>query len=180
MKKFLIFLCTGILVLGSVGLANALFIDLSLPEYSSPLHDPGTYHDQYLVGDFTFDLTGQTIVSAVISGQWGNSVNPTTAANMLVVDSLQVADTEDYTPDPTSNFFVPWSYTFTDFSLLVDGLASFSTIQTSQYYVRLGATSLHIETAPSAPVPEPSTILLMGAGLLGLVGYNRKRFSKKS
>lgn len=30
----------------------------------------------------------------------------------------------------------------------------------------------------SDPVPEPSTILLMGAGLLGLVGYSRKRSKK--
>jgi hypothetical protein len=28
------------------------------------------------------------------------------------------------------------------------------------------------------PVPEPSTLLLMGADILGLVGYNRKRSSK--
>ena len=33
---------------------------------------------------------------------------------------------------------------------------------------------------PTNPVPEPSTILLMGIGLLGLAGYNRKRLIKKN
>ena len=32
----------------------------------------------------------------------------------------------------------------------------------------------------SQPVPEPATMILMGAGLIGLIGSKRKRFFKET
>jgi len=37
-----------------------------------------------------------------------------------------------------------------------------------------------LETYSIAPVPEPTTMLLFGTGLLGLVGFGKKKFFKKS
>ena len=53
------------------------------------------------------------------------------------------------------------------FNMPLDFYSSFAGIANTRLY-------------PETQAPEPSTILLMGSGLLGLVGYNRKRFSKKS
>ena len=45
----------------------------------------------------------------------------------------------------------------------------------------LNDSQLYIDNVGgSTPVPEPTTMLLFGAGLIGLVGYNRKRLNNKN
>ncbi len=167
-KKMMMVFALAVM-LASGAQAGLVVIESTLPEYSSPFHDVGTYSDDYLVGTFNYSIS-TPIVSATISGQWGNSVVGNTAHNELWLDGIKIADTHDYSPDPYYNGGV-WSYTFnpSEFYLLADGSAEFHTIQTSEYWVRLGETKLRIEA-----VPAPGALLLGGIGI-GCVSWLRRR-----
>ncbi|MCP4341669.1 MAG: PEP-CTERM sorting domain-containing protein [Desulfobulbaceae bacterium] len=77
----------------------------------------------------------------------------------------------DFTPTVLSTFAeFGWG------NVVVRATNSWSNIQND---FRIDRVAMEVNTAAS-PVPEPSTMLLMGAGLFGLLGYNRRRFGKKN
>jgi hypothetical protein len=159
----------GLMFIGSE-VARADLIVLTLPEYSSPdsrdlIFTPPPFSLSYTVGQFNFDLGGQSIVAASLSGIYGNSQADTTADNILRLDGVVVSDTRNYSPSPRGTAYVPWSYTFTDFSMLEDGMATLTAEQISHSFVRLSPTTLTIET-----VPEPGTVALCISGLALFVG----------
>ena len=184
MKKLLMFICAVMLVFGMVGSASAIsftdeYINSSLEGMAGS--DSGTYewiweHDT--PGDF-----------------WGSSVLESAILEITVTyDEIVVKKGEyeykEFEVEKTimgllgdDGRTLTWDYTGEIFGvsgtwdagdvLGVELIISDSDIDNFTFYS--SKFDLQYDHAP-----EPSTILLMGSGLLGLVGYGRKRFSKKS
>ena len=198
MKKILTFLCAVTLVLGLVGSASAIsFTDTQTLDVTIG-EGPGA---QYFWED-TFSYTHATpadfevpwdIVNSAtldISGYWIDDNN----------DTVEVEGTAVGTLTPGGSYGWEWSWSggwnWNDNpSISSLDIASTFSAWTAGAPLNISITAnggwgdgiLELDTSTftldydngAAPVPEPSTILLMGIGLLGLVGYSRKR-SKKS
>lgn len=154
--------------LASAGMVQATTLTATLPEFSGD----GTISAQ-TVGTFTFTIpTGEHVVAASIRGQFGNSVTNSTAVQTEYLDGVAVANCADSSAFCWTTGPEAWSYTFSwaQFGIFADNAATLVANQTDCCVVRLGESTLTLETA----VPEPASWALMIAGF-GMVGFAMRR-----
>ena len=196
MKKTLMLLCAVTLVFGMLGTAMATTFTLDSYTVNFRDQDPGLvlYANNILSEPSTADLTvGQSYTFDLFSiGTTEHYVNWDDRAEYAISVDFDFAAPSDINESIVGESDGHWRMVGDDFGTVDwNNPATFSYGNGGLFTIALSDVSFGTPgsatvtatldfVSDSAPVPEPATILLMGAGLLGLVGYKRKRFSKKS
>jgi hypothetical protein len=160
----------GVVATLAASLAAAATIVVAFPEFDGAPIDSPFPQPAITVGAQTLSIpAGDRIVSAVMSGSWGTSTKPDSTAGVTVfLNGVEVA--RCVKPDPGcwigDSGQRPWQHTFTGPELLPlnDGTATLTAVQTSEAFLRLGVSTLVVETAPLFIVPTLSSL-----GLLALL-----------
>lgn len=126
----------------------------------------------FSAGDLAFDASGKFYMSSSTNQLIG--INTSTFAG-TAIGSIGYSNVYGLAFGPDGNMYgVSGTDVFT---------INLSTGAGSSPAVNFGGQGLNIAYGSSfygesAPVPEPGTMLLLGSGLVGLVGYGRRRFKK--
>lgn len=190
MKKTTIFLCSLALVFSVVGVAGA--VPTTWTDFINFRPDRYLGNDLFYVHD----------ISDGDNGFQGYSMG---GDDVVYGYALQIALRDDYDrrnegevafinqPGISGDGYYNFNYTSQTFGWSLAGLLSLNwdgrlgvTIdrRAGDFYVNYSRLVARGDNGSgtatgTAPVPEPSTILLMGAGLLGLVAVGRRKFNRK-
>lgn len=119
----------------------------------------------------TFDLTGFDPTTAVITGSWG--VDNTGEILLNGQSGASIGTGELSLPDVTGNNF----YYFHDFTLNSGFVAGINTldfvVDDAGSVGGLSVTNL-VGAAASTAAPEPTSLVMLGVGAIGLMGYIRR------
>ena len=200
MKKLLIFMLAGAFCFLAAGAANAVpYITLLDEQFSASttiLHSktlsstantgvdvtgyPSLTHFSLEFDYILGDRKGQVVVAGLpdpISGNdevdpyggWfsdaGDGFQGFDANDVPTIWKQELTLTGSWTPFSVTDVVIPYDYDVLAVGFIAAGTSGFRGIDN----VSLSAK----------PVPEPTTMLLLGSGLVGLAGFGRKKFFKK-